>query len=261
VDQMTVGVLAKRANVSVRTLQYYDNIGLLKPSSFSAGGRRLYSANDMTILHQIITLKNLGLSLDEIRARLIPIDTNQDIKKMLLKQAELIKGQMIKATKVLESIEMIAAEIDAKNAVDWSKYSSMMQLIKEDNESFWVMNYLEKDMLENIAHVHGHYSEAELPTDWLVKCMKKATELLDAGLAPDSAEAQALAAEMWSIIEKYTHGQPEMMQRLYVFFQGAKEWPHQYAKMQKTTDKFLESSLLQYIKGRSAVAVTLGYNL
>jgi len=88
---------------------------------------------------------------------------------------------------------------------------------------------------------------------------QQATELLDAGLAPDSAEAQALAAEMWFIIEKYTHGQPEMMQRLYVFFQGAKEWSHQYAKMQKTTDKFLESSLEQYIKGRSAV--TLGYNL
>lgn len=38
-EHMSVGVLAKRAKVSVRTLQYYDKLGLLKPSSISEGGR------------------------------------------------------------------------------------------------------------------------------------------------------------------------------------------------------------------------------
>jgi len=247
-EQMTVGLLAKRAKVSVRTLQYYDKIDLLKPSSISEGGRRLYSANDMTILHQIITLKNLGLSLDEIKKRLIPINTNEDIKRMLLKQAELIKEQILKANKVIESIEMIAEEIDANDAVDWSKYSNVLQLINENNESFWIRNYLDNDVLENIVHVHEHYSEAELPSDWLVKCMKKAKALLDSGSNPESDEAQALAAEMWTIVEKYTYGQPEMVQKLYVFFKEAKQWPEQYAQMQKTTHEFLEAAIEQHIR-------------
>ena len=78
-----MGQLAKRGNVSIRTLQYYDKIGLLKPSSISEGGRRLYNDNDITVLHQIITLKSLGLSLKEIGQRLVPINSTEDVLIML----------------------------------------------------------------------------------------------------------------------------------------------------------------------------------
>lgn len=247
-DQMTVGLLARQANVSVRTLQYYDRIGLLKPSSTSAGGRRLYNASDMTILHQIITLKNLGLSLAEIKNWLVPINSNEDIKRMLLKQAALIKEQILKANKVIDAIEMIVVEIDEYNAVDWSKYSNMVKLIQENNESFWVINYLENDVLENIANVHEHYSEEELPSDWLIKCMKKAKALIDNGLTPESSEAHALAAEIWTMVQKYASGQPEMVEKLYAFFKEAKHWPKQYAELQMSTQEFIEESIEQYIR-------------
>ncbi len=247
-DQMTVGMLAKQVNVSVRTLQYYDKMGLLKPSSISEGGRRLYDANDMAILHQIITLKNLGLSLDDIKSRLMPTNSNDDIKKMLYKQAELIKEQILKASKVVESIEMIVSEIEGNNIIDWSKYSNMMKLIQENNESFWVTHYLENDVLESIVQVHEQYSEEELPSDWLIKCMKRVKALIDLGHAPESNEAQDLAAEVWTIVDKYTHGHPEMLQKLYEFFNDANQWPSQYAQMQKETHEFLEASIEHYIR-------------
>ena len=41
-ELMTIGELAKRMGVTVRTLQYYDKEGILEPSAFSAGGRSLY---------------------------------------------------------------------------------------------------------------------------------------------------------------------------------------------------------------------------
>lgn len=249
-EQMTVGILAKRANVSVRTLQYYDKIGLLKPSSISNGGRRLYSTNDMTMLHQVITFKNLGLSLDDIKKRLVPINSNEDVKRMLIKQAELIKGQIMKANSIMESIEMIVAEIDVNNEIDWSKYSNMLQLIKENNESYWVTHYLEDEMLETIVQVHEQHSEEELPSDWLVKCMKTAKVLLDSGSKPESDEAQALAAEVWMIIEKYTQGRPELLQKLFDFFKDANQWPHQYAQMQKATHEFLEASMEYHLRSK-----------
>lgn len=247
-EQMTVGMLAKQVNVSVRTLQYYDKIGLLKPSAISKGGRRLYGPNDMTILHQIITLKNLGLSLDDIKCRLMPTSSNDDIKKMLYKQAELIKEQILKSNKVVESIEMIVSEIEEHNIIDWSKYSNMMKLIQENNESFWVTHYLENDVLENITHVHEQYSEDELPSDWLVKCMKRVKVLVDLGLTPESNEAQELAAEVWTIVNKYTQGQPEILQKLYEFFNEAKDWPNQYAQMQLETHDFLEASIEHFTR-------------
>ncbi|MDM8533243.1 MerR family transcriptional regulator [Clostridiaceae bacterium HSG29] len=246
-EKITVGELAKQANVTVRTLQYYDKIDLLKPSRISKGGRRLYSTNDITILHQIITFKSLGLTLDEIKKRIMPINSNEDINKMLVKQTYLIKDQISKANKILDSIEMITNEINEKNIVDWSKYSNMMKLIQDNNESFWVMNYLEDDILENITHVHEQYSEAELPSDWLVKCMKSARSLISLGFAPDSEEAQALALEMWTMVEKYSNGEPEMERKLYSFYKSSEHWPKQYSEMQKEINTFLEKSVEYYI--------------
>jgi len=63
----TVGETAKKMDVTVRTLQYYDKMNLLKPSEMSEGGRRLYTQKDMVKLHQVLSLKYLGFSLDEIK--------------------------------------------------------------------------------------------------------------------------------------------------------------------------------------------------
>ena len=52
---MTLGEVAKKMGVTVRTLQYYDKKGLLSPSAESEGGRRLYTNKELIILNQIIT--------------------------------------------------------------------------------------------------------------------------------------------------------------------------------------------------------------
>ena len=50
---MTVGEVAEKMGISVRTLQYYDREGLIPPSALSEGGRRLYTDRDLVQLHQI----------------------------------------------------------------------------------------------------------------------------------------------------------------------------------------------------------------
>src|SRR5881628_2102160 len=64
---MKVGELAKRTGVSVRTLHYYDEIGLLAPSRHSEAGYRLYAGADVVRLQQIKSLRQLGFSLEQIR--------------------------------------------------------------------------------------------------------------------------------------------------------------------------------------------------
>ena len=64
---MTIGEVAKKMNVTVRTLQYYDREGLLSPSAISEGGRRLYTDKDIVTLHQILSLKHLGFTLNDIK--------------------------------------------------------------------------------------------------------------------------------------------------------------------------------------------------
>ncbi|MEI2796930.1 MerR family transcriptional regulator [Pseudoxanthomonas sp. F11] len=62
----TVGQVAKRAGLTVRTLHHYDAIGLLRPSARSPSGYRLYDAADIRRLHLIVSLKRTGIGLDAI---------------------------------------------------------------------------------------------------------------------------------------------------------------------------------------------------
>ena len=84
---MTVGEVAKKMEVTVRTLQYYDKEGLFSPSATSDGGRRLYTHKDLVKLHQILSLKHLGFSLEDIKNRLVSLDTPAEIASVLAEQA------------------------------------------------------------------------------------------------------------------------------------------------------------------------------
>src|SRR5207253_11192192 len=62
-----VGELAKRTGLTVRTLHHYDEVGLLRPSLHTEAGHRLYTAADVARLQQVMSLRQLGFSLEEVR--------------------------------------------------------------------------------------------------------------------------------------------------------------------------------------------------
>ena len=66
-SQMKIGELAKQIGLSIRTLHYYDQVGLLAPSQHTKAGHRLYSEGDIIRLQQIVSLRQLGFALSEIR--------------------------------------------------------------------------------------------------------------------------------------------------------------------------------------------------
>lgn len=65
---MTIGKAARLINVNPRTLRFYEQIGLVEPSSRSESGYRLYSPQDIEKLKFIIRAKKIGLTLDEIKS-------------------------------------------------------------------------------------------------------------------------------------------------------------------------------------------------
>ena len=92
---MTVGEIAKKMDVTVRTLQHYDREGLLSPTVMSEGGRRLYTDKDIVKLHQILSLKHLGFSLNDIKNRLIPLDAPAEIADVLAEQAAAVRQGLV----------------------------------------------------------------------------------------------------------------------------------------------------------------------
>lgn len=67
VGLLKIGDFARLADTNLRTLRYYEELGLLTPASRSRGGFRYYRQTDANRLHMIQTLQNLGLSLERIR--------------------------------------------------------------------------------------------------------------------------------------------------------------------------------------------------
>lgn len=83
----TTGELARLCEVSVRTVQYYDNRNILTPSALSEGGRRLYSENDVRRLRVICFLRDIGLSINDI-GKLLAEDSSEQVIELLLEQQE-----------------------------------------------------------------------------------------------------------------------------------------------------------------------------
>ena len=90
----TSGQFAKKANVTIRTVRFYDKQGILKPSKVSESGYRLYTDEDFGRLQKILSLKYLGFSLEEIMAMTIN-DDSEDIAHSLELQKDLIRKPIL----------------------------------------------------------------------------------------------------------------------------------------------------------------------
>ena len=85
---MTVNEVSKLTGVSIRTLQYYDSIGLLKPSRYTESGYRLYDDTSLERLQQILLFRELEFPLKEIKE--IMDAPNFDRTKALEQQIEML---------------------------------------------------------------------------------------------------------------------------------------------------------------------------
>src|ERR1700739_423105 len=101
--QYTVGEAARLPNVSVRTLHHYDEIGLLTASERSPAGYRLYSADDLRRLQQILLYRELDFGLDEIAAMLDEPGAGTD--EHLRRQHQLLRARRDRATTLLAALE------------------------------------------------------------------------------------------------------------------------------------------------------------
>lgn len=125
-DYYTSGDFAKRAHVSVRTIRYYDQQNLLKPSARSKGGARRYSDADFAKLQQILLLKYLGFSLGEIRGLTLGASDRRRLMDSLQIQRRLVEERIEEMTAVEAAIDSTTQTLEAGKPVDWSR---MLELL------------------------------------------------------------------------------------------------------------------------------------
>lgn len=152
----TIGQFAKKAGVTLRTLRYYDKIGLLKPSSYNDIGHRLYSKQDFGKLQKILTLKFIGLSLDDI-SHIMKYDMNQkDLKNSLEIQKEIMQDKIEHIQMVIKAINEAVTMLDDSNNLDWNKFIKIINIINIDKK--WMQQYENASNLRARIRIHELFS-------------------------------------------------------------------------------------------------------
>ena len=110
-SQYTTGELAKACDVTVRTVQFYDQRGILIPSALTEGGRRLYSEDDLRKMKIICFLRDTGLSLDTIGKLMAEKDPGSVIDLLLEQQEQVLREEIQVQQEKLDKLEGLKKEV------------------------------------------------------------------------------------------------------------------------------------------------------
>ena len=202
---MRVGELAKRTGVSVRTLHYYDEIGLLAPAQRSEAGYRLYVAEDVVRLQQIKSLRQVGFTLEEIREWLDrPGFSPQHVIGLhinRLREQIALQRQLCERLEALVSgLRRAEAEISVEEFIQAIEVMSMVEKYYTPEQLVWL-----KERANQIGQARIREVEAEWPV-----LMAEVRAEMEKGTDPASERVQALAKRWTGLMHEFTGGNPEI---------------------------------------------------
>lgn len=150
------GEFAKMAHVTLRTIRYYDKINLLKPTYINESGARFYTDSDFVKLQQILLLKYLGFSLEDIRSLTINELDSSLLADTLHLQLSLIRDRIQQMQLVEQAIldTEDALKTDAK--IDADKLLGLIHLTSM--ESSLLKQYQDASNISSRINLHSKYS-------------------------------------------------------------------------------------------------------
>jgi DNA-binding transcriptional MerR regulator len=199
-----VGELAKRTGLSVRTLHYYDEIGLLTPPRRAESGYRLYSDAEIARLQQIASLRQLGFALDEIRE--ILAQPGASIERVIELHLERIGEQIEAMERLRQRLETIARGLHANGSVTAETLLETMEVMNR-MEKYYTSEQLEmlKRRHQELGDEHIKAIEAEWP-----ELIAQVRAEYDKGTDPADPKVQALANRWMELIHEFTGDDPSV---------------------------------------------------
>ena len=127
------GEFARMAQITVRTVRYYDKQNILKPSLVTPTGARFYTEEDFARLQQIMLLKYLGFSLDDIRELTVNDSDYSYLEHSLEQQQNLVRDRIEQLQLVEQAIGETVTEIREQQNVDWNRMRELIHLTGMEN--------------------------------------------------------------------------------------------------------------------------------
>jgi DNA-binding transcriptional MerR regulator len=208
-ESLKVGEVARQTGLTVRTLHHYDDIGLLRPSLCTEAGHRLYTAQEIVRLQQVISLRQLGFSLGEIRDCLdrpgfLPLDVIRMHVVRLREQIELAQQLCVRLGKLADYFRG-AGEVSAQEFLRTIEVMIM-------NEKYYTPEQMKQ--FEEVGAKVGPDEIRAVEEAWTALLQEvRANRDLD----PASPQAQALATRWDELTECTMRGfqaHPELKQAI-----------------------------------------------
>jgi DNA-binding transcriptional MerR regulator len=201
-EPLKVGELARRTGLTIRTLHHYDEIGLLKPSLHTEAGHRLYTAGDVARLQQVLSLRQFGFSLEEVRACLDRPDFSplEVIDLHLARLREQIELQR----KLGELLEAAAAHLRTAEAVSADEFIRTIEVMTM-MDKYYTPEQL--DTFKKRAEQMGPERIKQAQEDWAELIALVHSEM-EKGTDPRAPQVQALAQRWQALVDGFTGGDP-----------------------------------------------------
>ena len=233
------GEFARRAGVSVRTLRFYDQKGLLRPADRTGAGHRLYTDEDLVALEQILALKFLGFSLEEIAGYLRA--GADDLLEGLARQKALLAERQAQIDTVIRAIERVE-RLARAGRPRGEGLDEIMEAIRMTKEGDLMDKYFTpeqaramRDLSERSYSEEAKRKMAEWP-EWTAEDQARVDaqyadiaarlrRLVAEGRPPDDPEAHAVAKESLDLIAQFTQGDPDIASGLNEWWQNWEAMP------------------------------------
>lgn len=216
---------AKLAGVTVRALHHYDRIGLLQPSRRSDSGYRLYEDCDLARLEQIVVLKFLGLSLNQIRDLVGLADQHETLAEALRCQQAVLAEKRKHLDTVIRAIREAERSIEPGRATDWQQFMRIIKEIEMQNDVDWSKKYYNEDARAKVEDRRKLWSPAlqeRVSRDWeALFADVEAAQNED----PASEKVQALVVRWKKLLAEFTGGDAEIQKGLNAMYADQQNWP------------------------------------
>lgn len=145
------------AHVTLRTIRYYDKQDILKPSYVTESGARFYTDEDFARLSQILLLKYLGFSLDDIREMTIDDSDYHFMENSLNVQLKLVRDRIEQMQLVEKAIQDTTEAIRSRHEIDWNQMLNLIHLT--GMEKSMKNQYQNASNISSRINLHSLYSQ------------------------------------------------------------------------------------------------------
>ena len=244
--QISTGEVAKISGLTIRTLQHYDNIGVLPASGRTEGGRRFYTESDMIKLEHIIFYRGLGFSLDQIKRILVEPKTDKNAAELLSVQKVMLYNQIYNIQNSIAAIEASQEIINAGKTPPWTLLATFMQSLGRVDLSMWE-NYKFSDEQTEVFREHFQTLNdvMDFYNTWKRLSIKSAA-FSEAGIKPGETIAQTLAMDWADMVQKVTGGNPNHEQAYLAVDNQREVWNPAERELIEKAEPFLEEALNIY---------------